>query len=241
MSVVTTSSAVSDYRRNGYVVLRSAVPLMVLDAAEGVLDAREQSWEQHIERLSGGRSWISRAGEITFTARLARTEPKLRDLLAARPLAEFMTATLGPRVRLSFDQAVYKKSRCQQVVPWHQDNGYNPKVPADYLTFWVAVTDTTVANGTIRLQPGRHREGPLSHWRTADEYLVCGEGADGGVAVELDRGDVVAFSSLTPHATGPNTTQNVRKAYIASCVPAGTQLVDGTACEDSADHPLLAY
>jgi ectoine hydroxylase-related dioxygenase (phytanoyl-CoA dioxygenase family) len=128
---------------------------------------------------------------------------------------------------------------CAQVVPWHQDNGYNPKIPADFMSFWIAVTDTTLANGTIRFQPGRHHDGPREHWRTAGGYLVCEPGADGGVAVELRRGDVVAFSSLLPHATGPNSTAQTRKAYIATCVPDGTRLVDGTPCDDPVNQPLL--
>ena len=153
MSVVEIPRVVDHYRRSGYGVLRQAVPTAILDAAEQVLDAHEHAWERALRQLPGGRSWISHAGEITFTARLAGNEPALRALLLTATISEFMKATVGPAVRLYFDQAVYKKPRCNQVVPWHQDNGYNPKVPADYVTFWVAVTDTNVANGTIRLLP----------------------------------------------------------------------------------------
>jgi phytanoyl-CoA hydroxylase len=239
MSAVEIPSVVADYRRHGYAVLPNAVPAWILDVAEEALDAREHSWERQLRQLPGGRSWISHAGEVTFTARLAGTEPVLRRLLDCAALVDFRTEVVGPSVRLYFDQAVYKKPRCQQVVPWHQDDGYNPKVPSDYTTFWVAITDTTVANGTIRFQSGRHHEGPRPHWRTSGGYLVCEAGADGGVAVELQRGDVVAFSSLLPHATGPNTTPRIRKAYIATCVPDGTRLVDGTVCNDPVDQPLL--
>jgi ectoine hydroxylase-related dioxygenase (phytanoyl-CoA dioxygenase family) len=240
MPAAEISSIVADYRRDGYAVLPNVVPTPLLDAAEAVLDDREHSWERQLQRLPAGRSWISHAGEVTFTARLAGTEPILRRLLACDALVQFRDSVVGPSVRLYFDQAVYKKAGCEQVVPWHQDDGYNPKIPSDYVTFWLAVTDTTVANGTIRFQPGRHREGPRPHWRTSGGYLVCEAGADGGVAVELQRGDVVAFSSLLPHATGPNTTAHIRKAYIATCVPDGTRLVNGTVCNDPVDQPLLA-
>ena len=57
--------------------------------------------------------------------------------------------------------------------------------------------------------------------------------------MELRRGDVVAFSSLVPHATGPNTTRLVRKAYIASCIPDGTRLADGTERNDPVNQPRL--
>ena len=239
MSVVKIPRVVDHYRRSGYAVLRQAVPTAILDAAEQVLDAHEHAWERALRQLPGGRSWISHAGEITFTARLAGNEPALRALLLTDTISEFMKATVGPAVRLYFDQAVYKKPRCNQVVPWHQDNGYNPKVPADYVTFWVAVTDTNVANGTIRFQPARHHEGPRPHQRSSSGYLVCDAGAGGGVPVDLQRGDAVAFSSLLPHATGPNTTRHVRKAYIASCIPDGTRLVNGSSCDHPVNQPVL--
>lgn len=239
MSIVDIPSAVADYRVNGFAVLPRAVPGGIVDAAEEVLDSLEASWERQLQQLPDARSWISHAGEITFTARLAGAEPVLREMLETSALVEFMHAILGTSVRLYFDQAVYKKPHCEQIVPWHQDNGYNPKIPADYISLWIAISDTTVANGTIRFQPGKHRQGPRSHWRTSGGFLVCEAGAYGGVPVALRRGDVVAFSSLLPHATGPNTTSQVRKAYIASCVTDGTRLVDGTRCDDPVSQPVL--
>ena len=52
------------------------------------------------------------------------------------------------------------------------------------------------------------------------------------------------FSSLTPHLTGPNTTDDVRKAYIVQYAPAGAERPRGdphagpatgrTSCDDPA-------
>jgi hypothetical protein len=36
----------------------------------------------------------------------------------------------------------------------------------------------------------------------------------GQVCVPAKAGSIVCFSSLTPHMTGPNTTDGIRKAYI---------------------------
>jgi hypothetical protein len=40
---------------------------------------------------------------------------------------------------------------------------------------------------------------------------------------------MVVFSSLTPHLTGPNTTPEVRKAYILQYAPAGARIQQGDA------------
>jgi hypothetical protein len=41
------------------------------------------------------------------------------------------------------------------------------------------------------------------------------------MAVEAPAGSIVVFSSLTPHKTGPNLTNDVRKAYIVQFAPEG--------------------
>jgi hypothetical protein len=37
----------------------------------------------------------------------------------------------------------------------------------------------------------------------------------------------VVFSSLTPHRTGPNITEGVRKSYILQYAPDGAQVIQG--------------
>jgi ectoine hydroxylase-related dioxygenase (phytanoyl-CoA dioxygenase family) len=47
------------------------------------------------------------------------------------------------------------------------------------------------------------------------------------VAAPVAAGDAVVFSSLTPHLTGPNLTDDVRKAYILQYAPQGAQVLVG--------------
>lgn len=44
---------------------------------------------------------------------------------------------------------------------------------------------------------------------------------------EVRAGGGVVFSSLTPHLTGPNTTDAIRKAYILQYAPEGAEILDG--------------
>jgi hypothetical protein len=43
----------------------------------------------------------------------------------------------------------------------------------------------------------------------------------------VPAGGAVVFSSLTPHLTGPNLTDDVRKAYILQYAPAGAETLVG--------------
>ena len=53
----------------------------------------------------------------------------------------------------------------------------------------------------------------MRHWPTRLGYQ-CLTDPDGAVPIEAEPGDMVVFSSLTPHRTGPNLAGDVRKAYI---------------------------
>ena len=54
--------------------------------------------------------------------------------------------------------------------------------------------------------------------------FVCCEGSPpDAVCVPARAGSIVTFSSLTPHATGPNRTDGVRKAWIVQYAPDGAR------------------
>lgn len=53
------------------------------------------------------------------------------------------------------------------------------------------------------------------------------EQCENPLAAPVPAGGAVVFSSLTPHLTGPNTTDGVRKAYILQYAPAGAELLTG--------------
>ena len=76
-----------------------------------------------------------------------------------------------------------------------------------------SLNDATVDNGCPWVVPGLHRAGTLQHEATPLGWQ-CLRNPNGAVPVEARAGDIVVFSSLTPHRTGPNLTGSVRKSYI---------------------------
>ncbi len=142
-------------------------------------------------------------------------------------LAELCHDLVGDDVRLYWDQLVYKQPEKPRHFPWHQDNGYTYVEPQQYLTCWVPLTDTTIDNGCPWVAPGLHRLGTLAHEWVEPLGHQCLDDPTGAVAVPARAGDVVVFSSLTPHLTGPNTTGEVRKTYILQYAPDGAERLDG--------------
>jgi ectoine hydroxylase-related dioxygenase (phytanoyl-CoA dioxygenase family) len=218
-----TEEQATAYDELGYFEAEGLVPAAVRRELLRAVDLAEEEVTGFLRRQPGGRLFIADAEAITFSPHLVTRVAAARALAASSTLVELAVDLLGPDVRLYWDQAVYKKPEPVRVFPWHQDNGYTFIEPQQYLTCWVALTDATVENGCPWVAPGWHLEGTLAH-RAADTGLTCfDEDPPGAVPVEAAAGSVVVFSSLTPHRTGPNRTDAVRKAYIVQYAPEGAE------------------
>ncbi len=214
------------YDRDGYFLFEDAFDADEVDRLVAVIDpieARREDWL----REQGGTFFIARADEITFSTHLVLESDVLRRTVSSPPLTELCADLVGPDVRLYWDQAVYKKPHAESSFPWHQDNGYAFVEPQQYLTCWIALTDADEDNGCPWVVPGIHRRGTLAHW-TTEVGLVCLEDPPDTVPVPVRRGGIVVFSSLTPHCTGPNVTDQVRKAYIVQYAPEGAEVLQVT-------------
>lgn len=212
------------YDEDGYFLLEDALDAATLRTVLDSIDPIEAETEALLRKLPDGKYFIARAGEITFAPHLVTRSPFLRDFCASALFRDLVHDLIGPTARLYWEQSVYKKPETAADFPWHQDNGYTYIEPQQYLTCWIALTDTDESNGCPWVVPRVHRHGTLRHWMT-DLGWRCLSDAPGAVAVPARAGSIVVFSSLTPHRTGPNLTTGVRKAYIVQFAPDGARTV----------------
>lgn len=239
---------VDQFERDGFVVLpkvcdaaRIAGLVFEIDRLEAEVDAFLRTQDDH-------RFIISESGAITFSVHLVARSPALRAFARERFFADVCADLIGPDVNLYWDQAVYKKPEKPRRFPWHQDNGYAFVEPQQYLTFWIALTDATIENGCPVVVPGMHRHGTLAHHYVDPLGWECLRDPDPRevVAAEVEAGGVVVFSSLTPHLTGPNRTDQVRKTYILQYAPSGARVLAGDPSGEptgstSADDPIRQF
>jgi phytanoyl-CoA hydroxylase len=208
----------------GFVLLEDVFDPETIAEVIAVIDPWEAKVTEFLRTRPDGRFDIADAEAITFSINLVLRSPRLHDFCVGPVFQEITHDLVGPDVRLYWEQAVYKKPEHSGTFPWHQDNGYTYVVPQQYLTCWVALTDTDESNGCPRVVPGIHRQGTLRHWRE-DAGWRCLEDPPDAVPVPARAGGVVVFSSLTPHATGPNRSDAVRKSYIVQFAPDGAKVL----------------
>ncbi len=237
----TTAAQVSQFTEDGFFVLEGAFDPDQVRRITEQIDPFEHEAEEALRSQPDGRVFISKADAITFTKHLVTRSNPLRDLTFAEPLVGLCHDLIGPEVRLYWDQAVYKKPGNPDEFPFHQDNGYTYLEPQQYLTCWIALTDTDESNGCPWVVPGLHKLGTLAH-RPTPLGWQCLTSPQDAVPVPAAAGDIVVFSSLTPHRTGPNLTNEVRKSYIVQYAPDGAarRNDDGSALrQDDAERQYI--
>ena len=152
------------------------------------------------------------------------TSPDVRRFLFSDLMAQVARTALGDTVYLFNEQYVVKAADRGMQFAWHQDSGFIGYPHAPYLTCWIALDDVSEANGTVYLLPYA-RAGTrdvVEHVRDEETNDMIGYfGDDAGDPVVVPAGSIVCFSSTVFHRSGPNSTEHMRRVYVAqySAVP----------------------
>ena len=213
---------VEQYDKKGFLVLEDAFDAELMSQIYSLIDPFEEKVTEVLRGFDGGKVFISRADEITFSTHLVTQSEELKEFSKHKVFSSLCRDLIGKNVRLYWDQAVYKKPGTQDEFPWHQDNGYTFIEPQAYLTCWLALTDTDESNGCPWVVPKLHRLGTLKHETTDLGFEIPLNDKD-AIPLPLKSGSIAVFSSLTPHRTGPNTSNGVRKSYILQYAPDGAK------------------
>ena len=220
---VVSENARRDFRRNGFVVLRSVIEKATLDMLReecAVFVARTDAW---LDRRGADVFGITHRGKRYFIANRYRDSERMVGFVYGDLMRDITTALLGETVFLFNEQWVVKGAEQGMKFAWHQDSGYvNFRDPGNthrpYLTCWCALDDMTQENGTISVMPhdrvgSRATVFPHRHEPGSND-LVGYEGDDSGVLVEMPAGSVAVFTSTSLHRSGANTTSRLRRAYL---------------------------
>ncbi|GLX53258.1 MULTISPECIES: phytanoyl-CoA dioxygenase family protein [Streptomyces] len=156
-------------------------------------------------------------------------------------ILDAVASLLGPDLLVWSTNLFIRPAYSGSSLAWHQDavylglDGYQQHAAR----VWVALTDTTIANGTMRYARGSHLHGALPHrfGGSGLEDIMRGEeiavDIDEAAAVDvlLDAGQCSVHHLAMAHASGPNQTDTGRFNFAIDYI---TPRVSPTAGEDSA-------
>ena len=219
------------FHENGYVA-----GVRVLNDAQ--VEALRAELEQMMNPAHAGRALFHEyhSNESTDPNRVLfhalgawRVMPGFHDLLWNPAFLVPASQLLGGAVRFWHDQLFCKPARHGGVVAWHQDYSYWTRTtPLAHLTCWIGLDDSTQENGCLNYVPGSHK------WPDLPKPVLTGEmeAIRGSlpeelrekfrpVAVELKKGEASFHHARTMHGSGPNNTENARRATVINAVRDG--------------------
>ncbi len=213
------------FKEEGYFILEGVVPEHHLELLRGECQAFIDKADARMDAEGTDILGLNHRNSRYFVSNCFRDQPRLREFLFSELMAEICQATLGNDAYLFWEQYVVKGAEAGKEFSWHQDSGYvGYPEHKPYLTCWCALDDVSEANGTVRLLPFS-RSGIrtwVKHVRDPESNDMIGYfSSDPGVAVVAPAGSIVAFTSYNFHSSGTNTTDRMRRVYLAqySCEP----------------------
>ncbi|MEW6251451.1 MAG: phytanoyl-CoA dioxygenase family protein [Planctomycetota bacterium] len=231
---MVTPENLRQYREEGYTICRQVLEPAALRDMTAYIDRfiAEMSTFMRPEHLDKPHVW----------------DRRFLDFCATPALLDHVGQFVGPDIVLFSSHIISKAKGDGLLVPWHQDAIYWELEPMDVITLWLAIDESTVGNGCMRVIPGTHTRGALEHVRDADP---SGKVLDRGlkpefvdesraVDIELQPGDCSFHAPYLIHGSRRNTSPTRRCGYTMRFMPARTKLLrNGKLSQWFAGHPLF--
>jgi ectoine hydroxylase-related dioxygenase (phytanoyl-CoA dioxygenase family) len=223
----TDQAWVAEYRRCGFAKVPAVFSSAEMDAVRDEFDrlfADPQILREDSLRSASRQSLVS--GKVLDRLDpIIDLSPSMKALTRDPRILKAASAALGEPVLLFKDKAIMKPPGAYGYGV-HQDytNWQELPVPAEsLLSVLVAIDAGTAENGGLQVYPGLHHHHLRAPEKPSDIFNPNAgltdpsalEGID-PVLVQAQPGDLVLFSSLAPHFSGPNRSQGKRRSLFLS-------------------------
>jgi phytanoyl-CoA hydroxylase len=220
-----TEQQLAFYREHGYVVIEKA--LSDADIAP-LIQAHVEIVDEIAQQLYDQGKIAQRYEDAPFETRLARLadacgaaaepsglgacpdlgETRRResfDFLRNPNLLDVIEPFIGPEITWNPVSHIRPKMPGTDVA-FHQDAVFTAPEAKDILqvTVWLPLVPSTEENGCLQVMPKVHEE-RIVYWTYSRDLPDIEP-----VSLPMDKGDVLIMHKLTPHGSGPNTTNAVR-------------------------------
>ena len=226
-----SSPEIEHYKREGWVIPEFRLPAAqvktMVDALNELIrrnpDVRpEKLVSAHVERGGGQDNGEGVRGVADFLA------------LAKNPdIVELVSDVIGNDVILWGAHVFCKPAGDGFETPWHQDGHYWPIRPLATCTVWVALEESSIENGCLRVIPKSHANKQLhEHLHEDRQDLTLQQRMKAGsfdentaVDIELEPGQMSLHDVYMIHGAKANTSQKRRTGVALRYMPA-TSLFD---------------
>jgi ectoine hydroxylase-related dioxygenase (phytanoyl-CoA dioxygenase family) len=205
------------FQEEGFFVLERVVPDEDLEALRAECGRFVAERDREMDDLGVDILDLDHRGSRYFVHAYGKS-PAVERFLFSDLMSEIARTALGERVYVFNEQYVVKAAERGMKFGWHQDSAFIPYAHKPYLTCWITLDDVNEENGTVYLLP-YSRAGTravVPHVRDEETNDLIGYfGDDPGDPIVAPVGSIASFSSTLFHRSGANTTDRVRRVYLA--------------------------
>jgi non-heme Fe2+,alpha-ketoglutarate-dependent halogenase len=190
--------------------------------------------EEAAAALAAVDGWSARTGRSpkTLRGKAHLLLKALSDLVHHPAVLDVIEDVIGPDILCLESGFFWKEARDPGWVSWHQDNTYLKLDPPVSVANWLALTDSHVDNGALRVIPGTHRLGtlPVKLFKDADNMLKISREVDPAsvgktidfaseVSIELEPGEMSLHSNGIVHGSQANNSDRRRIGWACIYAP----------------------
>ncbi|MCD9024923.1 phytanoyl-CoA dioxygenase family protein [Cohnella silvisoli] len=194
------------FAQEGYVVINNLFSIQ-----------EAQAYNEECKRILETKD-VGKSGVLVGLSILS---PLFKEAAAHPRLVASLKEIIGDHVIFLSDKVVFKNAATDFGSPWHQDYPYW-KGSHKY-SVWIALDEATPSNGCLRIVPGSHLQGFVSHGAEATDgngfvNRIRTEDLDSSKIIDLEasQGDAIIFHDLLFHASYPNVSGKDRWALIST-------------------------
>lgn len=214
---VLTESQITDYHRDGYVLVRE-----MLDAEETDLLGRSARQDRELDRRSQGRK-DGEGGSVRMSLWNQPGNGIYGMVARSQRIVDSMERLLDGEVYHYHSKMILKDPEVGGAWTWHQDYGYwyqNGVLFPLMSSVMIAVDPSTRDNGCLQVLKGSHLMGRIDHELTGEQAGANLEHVEEArkvlhlVHVEMDPGDALFFHCNLLHRSDRNQSPDPRWTLI---------------------------
>ena len=195
------------YNEKGYVAPIDVLSIQEANEIREEIETIEKKWPNALEGL--GRNYVH------------MISPVLNNVCLNNKILDAVESIIGKNILICGTTLFIKNANEKEFVSFHQDAKYIGLEPHNWVTAWIAITDSNEDNGCMRMWPGSHKNNLRYHNQKFDQNNLLTRGQtvedvpiEDTVPIILKAGQMSLHHPTIVHGSGINKSKDRRIGFV---------------------------